>query len=86
MLTEPNDLVLDIFSGSNTTGQVAEDEGRRWISIDENNDYVAASAFRFIDESFDKEQIQDIYFRIKSGESLRIPQGTVQELLMVMEG
>lgn len=86
MLTEPNDLVLDIFSGSNTTGQVAEDEGRRWISIDENNDYVAASAFRFIHESFDKEQIEDIYFRIKSGESLRIPQGTVQELLMVMEG
>ncbi len=28
-LTEPGDLVLDIFAGSNTTGHVAECEGRK---------------------------------------------------------
>jgi len=50
-LTEPGDLVVDIFAGSNTTGAVAEREGRRWISFDERRDYIAASAFRFFPES-----------------------------------
>ncbi|MEX0714574.1 MAG: site-specific DNA-methyltransferase, partial [Pirellulales bacterium] len=31
-LTEPGDLVLDPFAGSNTTGAVAEKLGRRWIA------------------------------------------------------
>ncbi len=47
-LTEPNDLVVDIFSGSNTTGRAAEDLGRRWLSIDERRDYAALSAIRFL--------------------------------------
>jgi len=46
-LTDPNDLVLDIFAGSNTTGEVAERLNRRWISIDCDLDYVIGSAFRF---------------------------------------
>lgn len=48
-LTEPGDLVLDIFSGSNTTGAVAESLGRAWLSIDERRDYAALSALRFLD-------------------------------------
>jgi site-specific DNA-methyltransferase (cytosine-N4-specific) len=40
--------VLDIFAGSNTTGQVAGSEGRRWIAVENNLDYVATSAFRFL--------------------------------------
>ena len=86
LLTEPNDLVVDIFSGSNTTGQVAEAEGRKWVSIDENINYIAASAFRFIHEWFTVDQIRDIYERINNGLSVDIPQGSIQELLMVMEG
>jgi len=46
-LTDPNDIVLDIFGGSNTTGEAAEVLGRRWISCDLNNQFVAASIFRF---------------------------------------
>jgi DNA modification methylase len=46
-LTEPGDLVLDIFAGSNTTGWVAECEGRKWLAFDERLDYLAASSFRF---------------------------------------
>jgi DNA modification methylase len=34
LLTDPGDLVVDLFSGSNTTGFVAEQEGRHWISFD----------------------------------------------------
>lgn len=47
-LTEPGDLVLDIFAGSNTTGAVAEAAGRRWISFDLSKEYLAASVFRFV--------------------------------------
>lgn len=46
-LTEPGQLVLDPFAGSNVTGQMAEKLGRRWISIELNGDYVAGSKFRF---------------------------------------
>lgn len=47
-LTDPGDLVLDIFAGSNTTGAVAENAGRRWLAFDLSKDYLAASAFRFL--------------------------------------
>lgn len=46
-LTNPNDIVLDPFAGSNTTGRVAEDLGRRWISIEMDSEYVKSSALRF---------------------------------------
>ncbi len=46
-LTEPGQLVLDPFAGSNTTGAVAEGLGRKWLSIELNADYVAGSKLRF---------------------------------------
>ncbi|HWG45114.1 MAG TPA: site-specific DNA-methyltransferase [Gemmataceae bacterium] len=46
-LTEPGDLVLDPFAGSNVTGHVAERLERRWLSIEINADYVAGSRLRF---------------------------------------
>jgi site-specific DNA-methyltransferase (cytosine-N4-specific) len=47
LVTKPNDLVLDPFAGSNTTGRVAEDLGRRWIAIDVEQSYIRASGVRF---------------------------------------
>jgi DNA modification methylase len=47
LLTEPNDVVLDIFAGSNQTGRVAEDEGRRWLAFELDPEYVKASKFRW---------------------------------------
>jgi len=55
-LTDENDLVLDIFSGSNTTGEVAEKKRRRWIACDLEREYVAASALRFFEEPIIDEQ------------------------------
>lgn len=49
MLTDPGDVVLDIFAGSNTTGWVAEMEGRRWISMELDEGYAARSAIRFLE-------------------------------------
>lgn len=46
-LTDPGDLVLDPFAGSNTTGAVAEAMGRRWLSADISAEYVNASKLRF---------------------------------------
>ena len=46
-LTDEGDTVLDIFAGSNTTGEVAEKLNRNWISSDIDLSYVQASALRF---------------------------------------
>lgn len=47
LTTEPGDLVLDPFAGSNTTGAVAQSLDRRWIALDQVDDYLRASTFRF---------------------------------------
>lgn len=47
MLTDPGDLVIDPFAGSNVTGQVAESLGRQWIAIEMDRDYLDVSAVRF---------------------------------------
>lgn len=46
-LTKEDDIVLDCFSGSNTTGKCAENLGRRWISIEADKDYYMGSKYRF---------------------------------------
>lgn len=49
-LSDPGDIVLDIFAGSNTTGSAAERAGRRWLAFERDRGYLLASMFRFIDE------------------------------------
>jgi site-specific DNA-methyltransferase (cytosine-N4-specific) len=46
-LTDPGDLVLDPFAGSNVTGAAAEGLGRKWISIEPEREYVLGSLGRF---------------------------------------
>lgn len=46
-LTDPGDLVLDPFAGSNTTGHVAETLKRRWIAAELREDYARESRLRF---------------------------------------
>jgi DNA modification methylase len=47
LLTENDDLVLDPFAGSNTTGAIAESLGRRWLGFELSEEYLGASRFRF---------------------------------------
>lgn len=68
-LTDENDLVVDIFGGSNTTGKVAEDLKRHWLSIDISQEYAASSVFRFCDNV---EQAKNYYDRIMSGEDVTV--------------
>lgn len=67
-LTDPGDTVLDIFAGSNTTGAVAETEGRRWLAFEERRDYLAASTFRFLPKTIGHDRLQDVYSRVAAGE------------------
>jgi len=46
-LTDPGDMILDPFAGSNTTGVVADYMKRKWISIEVKPEYIEASEFRF---------------------------------------
>lgn len=48
-LSKKNDIILDIFSGSNTTGEASETLGRKWISIEQDTNYALTSLVRFID-------------------------------------
>lgn len=50
-LTEKNDLVLDPFSGSNTTGYCAEKLKRKWISFEIKESYIKQAIIRFSEPS-----------------------------------
>jgi len=54
-LTDPGDTVMDIFAGSNTTGEAAELLGRSWIALECDLEYIIGSAFRFMAEWPDEE-------------------------------
>lgn len=49
MLTDPEDVIVDPFAGSNTTGMVAESLGRRWVAMESDEGFLEASKFRFDD-------------------------------------
>lgn len=68
-LTDPEDLVVDIFSGSNTTGKVAEDLGRHWMSFDISQEYVASSVFRFCNNI---DQAKKLYDKIMSAQDVTV--------------
>lgn len=47
LCTEPGDLVLEPFAGSNITGRVAETMQRRWLAFEIDKNYIEASQIRF---------------------------------------
>ena len=66
-LTNPDDLVVDIFGGSNTTGSVAEVEGRRWLSFELEREYLAASTFRFMPRGTPTATLEQVYKDVIAG-------------------
>lgn len=71
-LTDPGDIVLDIFSGSNTTGMVAESLERKWISIEQDPGFAVLSAVRFM-EGWPFDVIRDTYEALKAGKRIHLP-------------
>ncbi len=72
LLTDPGDLVVDIFAGSNTTGYVAERLGRHWRSFEERLDYVAASVFRLLPAELAEGQVKEAHDEILKGKTIQI--------------
>lgn len=59
MTTEPGDLVLDPTCGSGTTAYVAEQWGRRWITIDTSRVPLALARQRLLTACFDYPELKD---------------------------
>jgi adenine-specific DNA-methyltransferase len=59
MTTDPGDLVLDPTCGSGTTAYVAEQWGRRWITIDSSRVAAAIARQRLLTACFDTYKTKD---------------------------
>ena len=59
MTTDPGDIVLDPTCGSGTSAYVAEQWGRRWITIDTSRVAVALARQRLLTGSFDYYELKD---------------------------
>ena len=70
MLTDEGDLVVDIFGGSCTTGEVCDTLKRQWKCFELDKDYLAASVFRFIPKDLADNSVKAIYDRISEGECI----------------
>ena len=59
MTTDPGDLILDPTCGSGTTAYVAEQWGRRWITIDTSRVAIALARQRILTAKFDYYETAD---------------------------
>ena len=80
-LTDPGDIVLDIFAGSNTTGAAAEALGRRWVAFEQDASYIAASAFRFIDKEQPVDTVHTLYQDLLTATKTAYLQRTTQRMM-----
>jgi site-specific DNA-methyltransferase (cytosine-N4-specific) len=86
-LTEPGDLVLDIFAGSNTTGAAAEVAKRRWMAFEHSHPFLAASAFRFAPSDLPVEILRPLYDALMlSGTALHFPGSAALNVGLFAEG
>lgn len=68
-LTDPGDLVIDIFAGSNTTGFVCESENRNWLAFEQSREFALASVFRFVQDR-PVPEIKSIFSSLAAGEKI----------------
>jgi len=67
MTTDPGDLVLDITCGSGTTGYVAEQWGRRWITCDTSRVAIQLAKQRLMTAKFDYYELAQTQEGVSSG-------------------
>ncbi len=77
MTTDPGDLVLDPTCGSGTTAYVAEQWGRRWITIDTSRVSLTLAKHRLMTAKFDFYRLRDL----NAEDVVRNPDGTWIEAL-----
>jgi adenine-specific DNA-methyltransferase len=77
MTTDPGDLVLDPTCGSGTTAYVAEQWGRRWITIDTSRVAIALARSRLMGARYPYYLLADSpQGQVKEGELTRTPPKT----------
>ena len=72
MTTDPGDLVLDPTCGSGTTAYVAEQWGRRWITIDTSRVALALARQRLLTARFDYYKLRRSDVPVASSSTVRI--------------
>lgn len=86
MTTDPGDLVLDPTCGGGTTAYVAEQWGRRWITIDTSRVAVSIARQRLLTAKFDYYELKPPTMQAVGGEQLKLDgglAGTPQGVLSV---
>ena len=68
MTTDPGDLVLDPTCGSGTAAYVAEQWGRRWITIDTSRVALALARMRLMGARFAWYRVRSGEWRVESGD------------------
>ena len=87
MTTDPGDLVLDPTCGSGTTAYVAEQWGRRWITIDTSRVALALARARIMGARYSYYLLADsVEGRKKEGEVARIEASTVPSYRDIRQG
>jgi site-specific DNA-methyltransferase (adenine-specific) len=61
--SDPGDLVVDPFAGAGTTLVVAEVAGRRWVGIEQSDEYCALARQRLESIDFDVEELRELEHR-----------------------
>jgi adenine-specific DNA-methyltransferase len=67
MTTKPGDLVLDPTCGSGTTAYVAEQWGRRWITIDTSRVAIAIARHRLLTAQYPYYRLNDAGVGLRAG-------------------
>jgi len=67
-----DDVVLDIFAGSNTTGKAAQSCQRRWVAFEIVKSYFVASALRFLDNA-NEQSLRSLYRQLNEYEKIERP-------------
>ncbi len=82
MTTDPGDLVLDPTCGSGTTAYVAEQWGRRWITIDTSRVALALARARIMGARYPYYQLADKQFKsLRQGFNYeRVPHITLKSI------
>ena len=64
-MTKPNDIVLDPFFGTGTTGAVAVETGRNYIGIEREEKYIKAAEKRIASKIYQKNMITELLLEVK---------------------
>lgn len=75
-LTDEDDIVLDIFAGSNTTGEMANKSNRRWLSFEISKDYCSSSVLRFLDDGISDKKLIGLHNKLLKGQRVDLKEHT----------